>query len=180
VGPVSRNVSGGVLYNIPLTISTLLDKKTAISRRGCSTRTLILRPAVQMELAGEMVTGEVRANMLASAKACQLLLIVEQSLKPQGLLDLTRDLADTVHAQSGAVIYVAREPLRGRNMFNHIDAQLQLNAAELVAKVTEETEKVCLPARCQWEHRADVVSSLHFWWATGKSKSTMSLISGSM
>jgi hypothetical protein len=95
-----------------------------------------------MELAGEMVAGDVRANMLASAKASQLLLIVEQPLKAQGLLDLTRDLADAVHMRSGAVVYVGREPLRGRNMFSFIDAQLQLDTAEFVAGVTEEVDRV--------------------------------------
>jgi hypothetical protein len=69
-----------------------LDKKTTIPRRGCSESTLLLRPAVQMELAGEMVAGDIRAHMLESAQASQLLLIVEQPFKVQGLLDLTRDL----------------------------------------------------------------------------------------
>jgi hypothetical protein len=111
----------------------LLDKKMAILRRGSSERTLLLHPAVQMELAGEMVAGDIRAHMLESTQASQLLLIMEQLLKAEGLLDLTRDLADAVHMRSGVDIYVAHKPLRGRNMFNHIDAQLQLDAAELVA-----------------------------------------------
>jgi hypothetical protein len=88
-----------------------LDKKTAILRRGSSERTLLLCPAVQMELAGEMVASDIRAHMLEPAQASQLLLIIEQLLKAQGLLDLTRDLADAVHMRSGVVIYVACEPL---------------------------------------------------------------------
>lgn len=90
-----------------------------------------------------MSAGPEKAEMLASATSCQLLLIVEQSLKAPGLLDLTRDLAATIHARSGAVVYISCEPLSGRNVFDFIDAQLLLSAPELVARISEEASKVC-------------------------------------
>ncbi|KAB5587679.1 Hydrocephalus-inducing protein [Ceratobasidium theobromae] len=111
--------------------------RTAIAKRKSSEKALLLRPAVQLELVGEMIAGETRSKMLGFAQKSQLLLIVGQTLKSQSLLDLTRDLADAIHARSGAVIYVAQEPLRGRNSFSHIDAQLQLDSAGLVTRVTE-------------------------------------------
>ncbi|KAG9099553.1 hypothetical protein FRC06_005156 [Ceratobasidium sp. 370] len=119
-------------------------KKMALSRRTCGERSLALRPAVEIDLGGDMVAGEAKATMLEFAKGSQLLLIVEQTLKSPSLLELTRDLAEVVHERSGAVIYVGREPLRGRNLFTHIDAQLQIDVSDFVVRVEEEADKVAL------------------------------------
>lgn len=132
----------------PLT-SRSLDKKTAIAKRDYTERSLALRPAVQLELGASMVAGDVKAHMLALAETCQLLLIVGEPPRAGSLLDLTRDLADLIHARSGAVVYVGCEPLRGRHTFDFIDAQLQIRVPELVARVSEETAKVCPSRRCE-------------------------------
>lgn len=91
-----------------------------------------------------MVAGDVHAQIMSLAQSCQLLLIVGQPLKDPGLVDLARDLAEVVHARSGAVIYANPEPLRGRGLFDFIDAQLQLSAPDLAAHVSDEAAKVCL------------------------------------
>jgi hypothetical protein len=120
-----------------------VDKKTALAKRVGSERSLALRPAVQLELGAAMLAGDVRSQMLLAAETCQLLLIVGQPLKAPAILDLTRDLAAVIHTRSGGVVYVSPEPLRGRNMFDFIDAQLQLSVPDLVTRVSEEAAKVC-------------------------------------
>lgn len=89
-----------------------------------------------------MLAGQTKAEMLASAETCQLLLIVGQPLKTPAVLDLSRELADIVHKRSGAVVYISCEPLKGRNLYDFIDAQLQVAVPELVRRVSQEIAKV--------------------------------------
>ncbi|KAG8736716.1 hypothetical protein FRC10_009025 [Ceratobasidium sp. 414] len=148
-------------YGQPCDSCVKKHKKTAVARRACGEKSLLLRPAVETELPSDMVAGETRADLLACARASQLLLIVEQPLKLQRMLNLTRDLAEVVHERSGAVVYVGREPLRGRNLFNHVDVQLQLDASDLAAHVAEETDKVLLSAG---KDQGEVYDEPDFWF----------------
>jgi hypothetical protein len=108
--------------------------------------TYLLRPAVALGLTEDMTAGKGKKRMMMAAKKSQLLLIVGVSLKVQPLLALTSDLAEIIHERSGAVIYVHPEPLKGNNMFTHIDAQLSLDSAGIATRVMEEIGKVRLPA----------------------------------
>ncbi|QRV80756.1 Hydrocephalus-inducing protein [Ceratobasidium sp. AG-Ba] len=112
--------------------------KTAISKRRYGDKTLVLRPAVQFELDAEYWKDEVKSKMLPRAELSQLLLIVENPIKPRSLIDdVVSDLADAVHKMSGAVIYVSLDLTKGKATYTHIDAQLQTTAADLALGVME-------------------------------------------
>ncbi|QRV85102.1 helicase domain-containing protein [Ceratobasidium sp. AG-Ba] len=114
--------------------------KTAVAKRAHGERTLLLRPAVQLELSVDAQEGQMRQDALSMARRSQLLLILEQPLKERTLSDLAQALADEVHQQSGAVLYISRERLRTRGAYNYIDLQLDLNSQELVNLVNAAEE----------------------------------------
>ncbi|QRV78921.1 Hydrocephalus-inducing protein [Ceratobasidium sp. AG-Ba] len=114
--------------------------KTAVAKRAHGERTLLLRPAVQLELSIDAQEGQMRQDALSMARRSQLLLILEQPLKERTLSDLAQALADEVHQHSGAVLYISRERLRTRGAYNYIDLQLDLNSQELVNLVNAAEE----------------------------------------
>ncbi|KAG9126804.1 hypothetical protein FRC07_001877 [Ceratobasidium sp. 392] len=122
-------------------------KKQALVKRECGERSMLLRPAVQLQLPGELIGKEIKARLMGYAEQSQLLLIVGLNFKPRSELDyLVSDLADVLHKRSGGVMYVSTKPLRGRNMWTHIDAQLEIDPAELGTRVLQEADQLSMPS----------------------------------
>ncbi|KAG9075014.1 hypothetical protein FRC06_010324, partial [Ceratobasidium sp. 370] len=119
--------------------------KASKQARVGNERTYSLRPAVEVDVAEDMMAGTGKGTMLQAAEECQLLLIVGTPLRSQRLRELTQDLADVIHARSGAVVYVYPEQLKGRNLFDHIDFHLALDAATIVSRVLEEFDQLLGP-----------------------------------
>ncbi|KAG8724032.1 hypothetical protein FRC09_000707 [Ceratobasidium sp. 395] len=120
---------------LPMTV--LLDTKTARDKRKFGEKTLLLRPAVQLELSSEAQAGDVNLQIMAYARQSQLLLITGETLRNPGVRELCKQLAVTLRGHGGAVVYVSPEPLRGRNAFDFIDIHLGLNSIELARLLTE-------------------------------------------
>ncbi|KAG8722665.1 hypothetical protein FRC08_014410 [Ceratobasidium sp. 394] len=102
-----------------------------------SEKTRALRAAVQNHLGADLVAGDGRARLVEAAAECQLLLIVGTSLKLDGLLDLTRELAEQIHLRYGAVVYIHPEPLKGRHTYTHIDFHLASDVLGVVGRITD-------------------------------------------
>ncbi|KAG8734422.1 hypothetical protein FRC11_014268 [Ceratobasidium sp. 423] len=74
-------------------------------------------------------------------EGCHLLLILGAPPKDPDLLDATRELASSVHARGGAVVYVDPAPLHGGSQHDHIDIHLQANIQEAVGEVMQQMRR---------------------------------------
>ncbi|KAG9124105.1 hypothetical protein FRC07_012823 [Ceratobasidium sp. 392] len=108
-------------------------------------RTYTLRPPVEVDVTDDMLVGKGKEVLIRAAEECQLLLMVGISLKSQRLRELTQDLGDAIHANSGAVLYANPEPLKGRNLFDHIDFHVPLDPDQLIGCVLEQMDKRSAP-----------------------------------
>ncbi|KAG8715073.1 hypothetical protein FRC08_011025 [Ceratobasidium sp. 394] len=135
--------------------------KASKQARVGNQRTHSLRPAVDVDVAEDMMSGEGKGLMMRAAEQCQLLLIVGTSLKSQRLRELTQDLADVIHARSGAVVYVYQERLKGRNLFNHIDFHLGLDTATMASHVLGQLEQ---PSTSSSSGLEPVYNEEDFWF----------------
>jgi hypothetical protein len=118
------------------------DTKTSKARRSGNDATRTLRPAVQDSLGSSILFGDDRALLQQTVESSQLLLILGAPPKSPELVQLTRDLAASIHETYGAVIYVDPEPLQGRHMYDYIDLHLQSDVQEAIAEVMQEMNRV--------------------------------------
>jgi hypothetical protein len=102
---------------------------------------------VHDHLGADLAAGDARASLLDAAHRCRLFLILGASLKSDGLLDLTQEIADIVHMGYGAVVYVDSEPLpKGRSAYNHIDFHLAFDVSQTISLIMKDKNTVSASA----------------------------------
>ncbi|CUA72102.1 Hydrocephalus-inducing protein [Rhizoctonia solani] len=72
---------------------------------------------------------------------CHLFLLLGAPPKDPDLLDVTRDLAASVHGRGGAVVYIDPGLLHGTSQHDHIDIHLQADIQETLSEVMKQMEQ---------------------------------------
>jgi NAD-dependent SIR2 family protein deacetylase len=103
-----------------------------------------LRPAVRLDetISDELSIGEESDRVFEAAQACDLLLIVGTSLKPDRIYSFVRSLANVVKERQGAVVLINREAVKSRKGSEFIDFHLQVDIEQCATRIIEAMAQV--------------------------------------